>query len=136
MVDMTAYKERAVTMDYPSEVYFNLHKFCFSMKQDGLVVLHSDVVVLKDCIFKVSEAGRQRVLKEQRKNVHAKVLGYFQGAEAYDGDGFEDLYYLEGYRRAHYNPYETETFVDRDTGEPLYKASEVLLVNKKIFYKN
>ena len=31
---------------------------------------------LKNCEFKVSEAGRKRVLKEKRKNVHAYVKGF------------------------------------------------------------
>lgn len=123
---MLAYKNRTIMEDYPSEVYFNLHKHCFSMKQDGLVVLHSDMVVLKDVIFKVSEAGRQRVLAEGRKNVHARVYGYFQGTEADS---------LEGFREAYYNPYKTETFIDYLTGEPIYEAAEVILVAKTIYYK-
>ncbi len=48
-------------------VYFNLHKKCFSIKalegdRKGRVVAHSNTVLLESCKFKVSEAGRQRVL--------------------------------------------------------------------------
>jgi hypothetical protein len=126
MIVMESYKGRSMMWDYPSEVYFNLHKKVFSMVQDGLVVLHSEAIKLADVTFKVSEAGRQRVLREQRKNVHAKVYGYYQGTEVRS---------LEGFREAYYNPYKTETFVDYHTGEPLHEAEEVILINKQIFYK-
>ena len=61
-------------------VYFNLHKKCFSIKalegaDKGRVIAHRDTVVLDGCKLLVSEAGRQRVLREKRKNVHAGVSG-------------------------------------------------------------
>lgn len=61
-------------------VYFNLHRKCFSIKamegpDKGRVVAHRDDVLLFDGTFKVSEAGRQRVLRERKKNVHAGVVG-------------------------------------------------------------
>jgi hypothetical protein len=128
IVMMGYYKGRGAYIDYPSEVYFNLHKHTFSMVQNGLVVLHSDVIVLEDVTFKVSEAGRQRVLAEGRKNVHAKVYGNFVKAELEQGEGF-------GWSEAYYNPYKVSTFVDVDTGEPIHEASQVILANKAIFYK-
>lgn len=124
---MEVYKERAVMMDYPSEVYFHFRKKCFSMVQDDLVVLHSDMIVLKDCIFKVSETLRQQVVATQTKNVHARVLGYYQGSVG--------AVSLEGFREAYYNPYKVDTFVDYLTGEPIYEADEVILIAKTIYYK-
>jgi hypothetical protein len=61
-------------------VYYNLHKKCWSIKalsgsSKGRVVAHADAVELMDCEFRVSEAGRQRVIREKRKNVHAGVAG-------------------------------------------------------------
>ena len=60
-------------------VYYNLHKHLFSCKnkKTGLVNkdLYSTSLKLSNCQFKVSEAGRQRVLKEKRKNVHAGIVG-------------------------------------------------------------
>ena len=50
-------------------VYRNLHKNCFSVKQDGLVRCHADHVTLEDCKFIVSKAGQERVRDEGRKNV-------------------------------------------------------------------
>lgn len=58
-------------------VYWNLHRHCYSIQDAStrLVIDYSDSLVLADVTFKVSEAGRQRVLREGRKNVHAFVVG-------------------------------------------------------------
>jgi len=42
----------------------------------GRVVGWASTVLLSDVTPKVSEAGRQRVLREKRKNVHAGMGGY------------------------------------------------------------
>ena len=64
------------------ETYFNLHKKRFSVRacegpDKGRVIAHRKAVCLLNVKFKVSEAGRQRVLKEQRKNVHAVMRGHW-----------------------------------------------------------
>ena len=61
-------------------VYFNLHRKVWSIKalegeHKGRVIAHSSMVEMSDCSFKVSEAGRQRVLRDKRKNVHAGIVG-------------------------------------------------------------
>jgi hypothetical protein len=43
--------------------------------KSGLVIDRSHNVYLKNVEMKVSQAGRKRVLKEKRKNVHAGVQG-------------------------------------------------------------
>ncbi len=53
---------------------------CWSVKAmdgpyKGLVVAHADSFALYGCRFWVDEKGRQRVLRERRKNVHAGVIG-------------------------------------------------------------
>jgi hypothetical protein len=70
----TAIKEHIGT---PVDVYFNLHTHLWSVRnrKTGLVMFHTDQIALDDVKFVVSEAGRQRVLKEKRKNVHAFVRG-------------------------------------------------------------
>lgn len=69
-------------------VYFNLHNGRWSIKAlsgrfKGCVIAHAREVMLRDVTYKVSEAGRQRVLQEQRKNVHAGVVGTL---EAFKGE--------------------------------------------------
>lgn len=58
-------------------VYKNLTKSCFSVRsvETGKVIAHVASLQLRNARFKVSEAGRKRVLKEGRKNVHAGVEG-------------------------------------------------------------
>jgi hypothetical protein len=53
---------------------------CWSVKSlegdhKGKVIAHVDNIIVANPTFKVSEAGRQRVFKEKRKNVHAGVVG-------------------------------------------------------------
>ena len=59
------------------EVYFNLHKHVFSVRsaRSGRVILHTDRVHIRNPEFVVRQGGRQRVLKERKKNVHAFVRG-------------------------------------------------------------
>ena len=59
------------------QVYRNLHNRLLSIQdaKTGLVIGHATTVDLKDATFIVREAGRQRVLKEKKKNVHAFVKG-------------------------------------------------------------
>ncbi len=46
------------------KVYYNLHKKCLSIMLRGKVLQHSTEFFLKDVEFKVSQAGRSRVLRE------------------------------------------------------------------------
>ena len=76
---ITPYKGRTLDESKPVHVYRNLGnaaKERYSIRQGGLVVGHTDEITLTDCEFKVSEAGRQRVLREGRKNVHAYIKGH------------------------------------------------------------
>lgn len=58
-------------------VYRNLTKGCYSLKcvKTGLVIGHAKEVFLEDVSFKVSAAGRDRVRREQKKYVHAGIVG-------------------------------------------------------------
>lgn len=123
---MIGYKDREV-QNTKSKVYFNLHKEVFSVKQNGLVVLHTPALMLSNVTFQVSEAGRQQVLREKRKNVHAFVNGTFRGE--YTGSAPRD------WRQAYYNPYKTATFVDKETGVALLEAQDVILKDRQIWYR-
>lgn len=63
------------------KVYRNLHlgrdvgvKF-YSVVKNGLVVTHVSSIMLKDVKFVVQPAGREKVRRTGRKNVHAFVVG-------------------------------------------------------------
>ena len=106
------------------EVYRNLHNGKLSVRdrKTKRVVAHVDNITLAGVCFRVSQAGRERVLREGRKNVHAfvsgKVVG-FEGATPYKGRDLDE-YIWEGGRKlllsgdgriATYNPYKYDCFV-------------------------
>lgn len=99
-------------------VYFNLKKKLFSVRKvsTGLVVAHLLKVSLTDARFKVSQKGRERVLRERVKNVHAGVEGFFT---------FDNKNLLTN--NANYNPYKYSSFVDSKTLECVDNASVVML---------
>lgn len=110
-------------------VYFNLHKKCFSIKalegdRKGRVIAHSDTVVLEGCKLLVSEAGRQRVLREKRKNVHAGVSGTWINADRAEKH-FEFLSMVG--RQVTYNPYKYASFVVKATEQPIGLADVVAM---------
>lgn len=49
-------------------IYRNLNKFCFSHQYKGKVVGYPTALKLDDAKFRVSSLGRNRVIKEKRKN--------------------------------------------------------------------
>ena len=105
-------------------VYRNLRTATFSVKHSGKVISHPLCVFLKNVKFKVSEKGRQRVLLEKRKNVHATIQA-------------EDIEYRNSisnnFIEVYYNPYKTKTFVIKSTGVPVYSAKLVLARNNRIY---
>lgn len=112
-------------------VYYNLHKRTFSVKalegqQKGLVVAHFDEITLYNVTFRVSQAGRARVLKEQRKNVHAGVVGQWFGTVDPVIRDTSDIAIT-------YNPYKYSSFVYADGEQPIFTADSAYLVNRKIF---
>jgi hypothetical protein len=111
----------------PVYVYKNLHKNCWSIKQHGLVKAHipqGESVGLWDCYFHVDAKGREKVVREKRKNVHAFVKGYLQDAENVNTD--------RPATEVTYNPYKYETFVDKNTEKFVYYADEVLLTHNQV----
>lgn len=85
------------------DVYWNLHKRLWSVRVDGRVVAHLPGVVLECCAFRVSEAGRQRVLASRRKNVHAWVRGTITQLGSHEADDTQAL-------PVRYNPYRSGVF--------------------------
>lgn len=110
-------------------VYRNLHKKCYSVKQDGLVKCHADQVTLLEVKFIVSKAGQKRVRDEKKKNVHAYLEGYVVDARQADNivDGKKSDTDLEAglsdWEYVYYNPYECDGFMNTST-ERIAKFAE------------
>ena len=118
-----------------SNVYYNLHKKCYSVREQGLVADHVDSIVLKDCRFNVAPAGQAKVRRTGVKNVHATVSGIIR---------FQMEKYFEEYgdfESITYNPFKYDTFVrllwiyedSPPVVEPVHGADHVLLLpNREI----
>jgi hypothetical protein len=119
--------------------YKNLHLDCYSVREESTrrVGWHGEHVLIRDVTFKVSEAGRQRVLREKRKNVHAGVKGQLVSVdnETIDPDGYpvdyDTLLDESWWACVRYNPYKGPHFVA--DGRPVIHATEALLTPSGVF---
>lgn len=109
------------------KLYWNLHRVCWSVQHKGLVVDHATQAMVKDATFKVRESGRQRVIQEKKKNVHAFVCGERVNAMPSDPPWI----------RISYNPYKSGSFYRCDTGAAITKADFVFhRLDGKVFAIN
>lgn len=117
-------------------IYWNLNRKCWSIKalqgpDKGRVIAHAYAFQVDNATFRVSEAGRQRVLREQRKNVHAGVVGdlweYTSAAQP-----AEIPIYPDG-AAVTYNPYKYASFVRRVDESPVKEAIGVVAVGRSVY---
>lgn len=109
-------------------VYYNLHKHTFSVQKSGIVLMHVDYIKLADVEFRVRKGGREKVNLEKRKNVHAFVIGNVVDFCKYP---CETLPTESSDMVITYNPYENDSFVMKDTKEPIFNANEIEMINKR-----
>lgn len=115
--------------------YWNLHKQCVSYKLgSGGRVSHATSVVLDRVEFRVQPAGRKKVLEEKRKNVHSFVLGRLVKAVPLATFNVQHLERI-GYRKAYYNPYKTDVWIDAETGHELTHAAHAVIQDRQVWYK-
>lgn len=100
--------------DNQVQVYKNLHKNRWSVRQHGRVIAHCHEVVLAGVKFHVSQKGRNRVVANQCREVHAWATGYLTTLDRITGVGTELCY----------DPYRAATFTTRE-GKPVTEASFV-----------
>jgi len=119
---MKAYKNRIIDPTKPVRVYRNLGHHVpefWSIQQNGLVVAHCDNLTLEDCSFKVSESGRQNVIRNKRKAVHAYVIGFTTNKKPECND------------KLSYNPYKGGNFVLG--GQAVFAVDFVEFCRKGVF---
>jgi hypothetical protein len=113
-------------------VYKNLHKDCWSIKQDGLVKAHSDKdpISLYETSLVVNQKGRRQVLREKRKNVHAGIKGYLSHPHpsyaTWDDVGWWEMSPIT------YNPYKHSSFVHARTEKFIYGSPFVKFYPKEV----
>ena len=99
-----------------TDVYWNLHRDCFSVRLPGRPVIHTDRIVLRNARFVVQRGGWERTIRERVKRVHAMVRGEITEAPQ---------------RAPHnavavtYNPYRADHFQIRATGQRIDTATAV-----------
>lgn len=86
----------------------------------GRVIGHSSQIMLSDVTPKVSQAGRRRVLREGRKNVHAGLVGNLVHTDWVPFHG----------PRITYNPYKYDSFVMSAWDTVPYEGSELAYLDE------
>ena len=103
----------------PVRVFRNWKHECYSIMQDGRLRASAKQVRLANVEFQVRESGRQRMLVENRRNVHAFAVG--QLLDFVHPDDERNLESLGG-RGICYDPSEAGTFIDQETRSPVISA--------------
>ena len=117
------------------EVYKNLHKDCWSVRSNktGQLLGHVQNIHLQHATLVVRPAGRARVLREHRKNVHAFIkgdMGEYSLEDRMEVRPYKDL--EKG--MVIYNPYLYDSFVMKDTKKPIHYADAVYLTASGTVY--
>ena len=108
------------------DVYRNLRKNTFSIRHKGKVIGHSNRILMTNCSFIVSQKGRERVLRERRKNVHAIIRGNLLSS---DESSFTRLALWNNERASQvkYSPYLKPYFFTVLDGKPIESSREVFI---------
>ena len=122
------------------QVYYNIRRGDYSVRQSGRVIDHVDSIVLRDVRFNVAPAGRDKVRATGVKNVHATVTGYIVDNPDRDGDFlYTNVPHGVGYDHVTYNPFKWDNFMCRIMRAPVNSFSPVhnadyaaLLPNREI----
>lgn len=120
-------------IDYerPVRVFRNWKHDCYSIMQDGVVRASARQVHLSEVQFLVRESGRRRMLASKRKSVHAYAVGLL-AAHVHPAQTVS-LAGIHG-RVAFYDPYRFDSFVDRDSLQPVHHADQVFLDESGMTY--
>lgn len=109
-------------------IYRNLRTGGFSIRFRGKVIVHAYTLIAENVEFKVNELGRQRVLKERQKNVHAFIV-----ADKYEVKKYP--YLTRGQIRIldeiDYNPYKGSCF--NCNGKRITEAKRIATQNGVCF---
>ena len=84
--------------------------FSIRDRKSKRVSAHGNCFTINNVTTKISETSRQRVIREKRKNVHAYLLGNYQGEFKMDTTNLQECYY---------NPYTLDSFIIKETEEKL-----------------
>ena len=120
-----------IDRDKPVRVFRNLTHGCYSILQNGRLNASARQVLLRDVEFRVRESGRQRMLKENSRNVHAFAVGRL--IDYVHAEDTRELALIDG-RAVSYNPHHLAVFYDEQTFAPVTSAETVHLGEEGVLY--
>jgi len=108
-------------------IYRNLRTGGFSVRHQGIVIDRAVYCRATGVVFKVNESGRQRVISEKRKNVHAFAIAdeYLFTHSVVSVDNLPIITY---------NPYVSDKFTCN--GIPIEYANAVIFKSGKCYLAN
>ena len=111
------YKGRTIELAQEVEVYRNLNNGMWSIRdaKTKQILAHATALVLHTVTFHVQPAGRDKVRRERRKNVHAYVKGKYIPPNLTVPAAMEPLF-----TEATYDPYNYDSFMAND--DAIYQA--------------
>lgn len=119
--------------DKPVRVFKNWKHNCYGIMQNGLLKASAKQVRLTDVEFRVRESGRERMLRNGRRNIHAFAIGrltdFVHPNEARNLEGMPG-------RSVYYNPYQFAAFVDQETQQPVISAEVAQFDEHGVIYSN
>jgi hypothetical protein len=118
--------------DKPVRVIRNWKRDCYTILQNGRFKASAKQVRLADVEFRVRGSGRDRMLRERKRNVHAYAIGRLIDYTHPDEDRV--IRRIRG-RAVAYNPYRTAAFVDVETDTPVNAARVVHFQENGVFYR-
>ena len=110
-----------VTVGLRNFVYWNFDDLLFTVqnRETGRVRRHAQALTLRDADFEVDHEGRDRMLREGRRTLHAGIRGEIVPEEPEN---------LEGWTRVVYDPRRHEGFVTADEERLVARAELVRMV--------
>lgn len=121
-----------IDKNLPVRVFKNLKHDCYSIMQRGVIKASAKQVRLSGVEFRVREAGRQRALRENRKNVHAFAVGRL--VDYVHPSDPRDIEPIEG-RTVFYDPVRFPSFVDGETKTPVTAVSAAHFDEHGVIYQ-
>lgn len=118
--------------DKPVRVIRNWKHDCYTILQNGTPKASARQVHLADVEFRVRQSGRNKMLREKRRNVHAYAVGRLIDYTHPDEDRV--IGNIRG-RAVAYDPYRAAAFVDVETDTPVTAARVVHFAENGVFYR-
>ncbi len=101
----------------------------FSTKHLGIVINYFEYAIIADGQFMVSDAGRERCLREKKRNVHAFISSPAEPTPV-ERDALPPPHRLAEVK---YNPYRANTFINSKTGATISQARAIYLIDGRCF---